>query len=236
GTELSKDSILSLHFEKVGGIDQWKQLRSYYVKQSSFFAPAFLPPHKRSLGDQSIGYKNVFCQWPNLQRVEMYDNNGQLGRAFVTTHNEAKMYDYNLGKEHILPEEFSKEVLYNSSLHHIGATLHLLRAHEKDSIEYNGEIVFGGKRCHMFRINIYSPSTSNTKLVIYLDVDTYLIHATSNTKSIEKHKIYSDYQNVDGFVVPHTNVSYDKGVIFEEYKILKTEINSEVDNLLFEIW
>lgn len=234
---LEGDTILHLHFEKAGGIEQWKQLESYYIQKSSFFAPVFLPPHERSLDDHSLGYTKVYFQYPHHYRAEMYDSNGEPSITFLTNHKEAKMYMHSSANEQMLPKEYRQSVLFWNPLHSIGVTKYILSAYEKNSIEYNGKIEAYGRKCYMFSLSLDFPDIpSDTKFIVYLDAETHMPHATTNTRSPSKHKLYADYRSVNGFMIPYTNFSYDKDILFEEYKIIEAEINGDMDDLMFEIW
>jgi len=234
---LELDSILNLHFEKAGGIDNWKNLKTYYLQQSRFFVPIHRPIHERTLGDHSTGYKKIYYQYPNQERTEFYYDTNKLSSTFIINRNEAKRYIYSHMNEMILPEDYRKAALNTNSLHRIGPTLRLLNAHEDGKTQYNRKIEAYGKLCHMFIITDDENPFAKGDFIVYIDTVTHLIHATATTAPFQsKHKLYTDYRKVDGLIIPHNNSSYDKGILFEEYLIQEININGTIDNSLFSIW
>ncbi|MEM8970244.1 MAG: hypothetical protein AAGE93_27765 [Bacteroidota bacterium] len=234
--KLERDSILLLHFGKAGGLHQWKQLKSYYIKRSSLTTSPLNPSHERSLDSYSTGYTNIYFQDPDQYRDELYKDGRGAIHTFITNRDESKLFRHNIERETILPSIYHESILYSHHIHSIGVTPILLSAYEKDSLEYEGIVDAYGKICYMFFSTVKNPVGNNSRLVVYIDVITNLVHATTTTSPKVRHKLYTDYRDVDGFMVPHTNTSYDNGTLLEEYKILEARINQPIDNLLFEVW
>lgn len=234
--EAERDSILLLHFDKVGGIDQWQQLNTYYVKRSTLTTSHFLPPHERSFDDYSSGHTNTYFQAPDQRRDELYKDDKGATLTFITNRDKSMLFRHSIGKESILPEIYHKSVPYSQHLYSIGATPHLLSALKKDSLNYEGIVDAYGRQCYMFFSAVRNPARENLNLIIYIDVVTHLVHAVSSTSKELRYALYTDYKNVDGLVIPHTYTSYDDGVLHEEYKILEVKINQPLDDLLFQIW
>ncbi|WKN29768.1 hypothetical protein PZB74_12405 [Porifericola rhodea] len=231
------DSIVKLHFDKVGSIDKWKSLKTYYLQQSRFFAPIHRSPDERSLGDISSGYKKTYHKNPNFDRTEFYEDDGTLSSTHIFTNKEAKRFIYSHMEERIYPEEVRKAILITRSLHRLGPTLRLLKAYEEKKIKYNGLVDAYGKPCHMFILSDEENPYSNGDFIVYIDTTTNLIHATAITSPFTtKHKLYTDYQEVDGLMIPYKNSSYDKGILFEEYVIQEVKINVKMNDYLFKVW
>ena len=121
----------------------------------------------------------------------------------------------------------------NTRYYAIGPTLLMLEAAEKDEVAYEGLVEAYGKNCHRL---VFVAKGFIGKLIVYLDAETHLVHAASNINSPEKYKIYTDYQSVGGVTIPYKFSSYEKGDLYEEYRILEVEINEEMDDYLFSSW
>jgi len=231
--DAEKDSILRQHFEKTGGRDTWKHLKSYYVSQSYFSNFTYSHSNNSSLHNQlKVKLQNTFYQYPDKYRVEIYWD-GELQGTFLTNTKEAKGYNHLGRYEERYSETMQKLMLAMNQVYPLGPTPLILSATERDSIEYKGLVRIYDKDCYklMFKTKGFSG-----QFIVYLDEETYLVHASSNVDSPEKYKIYSDYRFVDGIKVPHKLTSYEKGEISEEFNILESEINKEIDEYIFTTW
>ena len=99
-----------------------------------------------------------------------------------------------------------------------------------DSVDYEGVVEAYGKTCHKLIF-----SSDEVELIVFLDVESYSLHALSSIDS-EKHKLYYDHRRVGDFVIPHRFHSYEEGELYEKYNILDVSINEELDRQLFENW
>lgn len=228
------DSLLELHFEEAGNRSQWKALKSYVVEDSSFFAPAFKPPHERSLGDESYGYTKTYYQSPNQYRIEYYENK-ELHDTFIVDKKRAESYRYDASLTQPLPDHARKYILFHQAFSIVGVTPYILRALNKGTIKYNGVIEAYGKTCDMLVLDFENPIAIG-KLKVYLDTTTHLAHAAAFDGKVDRYRLFTDYHNVEGLMIPHYSASYVKGALSEEDKMIDIKVNQPMDDQLFEVW
>ena len=224
------DAIVNFHFEKVGGKDAWKELKTYYIEQA-FFTNHESTSFTGSLQESTLELQKTYYRHPGQYRTEIYIK-GELTGTLLADTSEAKI---NMeGYEQILPNEDDEFLLNNTQLYAIGPTPLLLEAAEKGAIAYEGLVEAYGKDCHKL---VFAAEGFTGKLIVYLDTETYLIHAYGNTDEQQRyHKIYTNYQKVQDIVIPYKFLSYDKGQLYEEYTILKAQVNEEMDDYVFNVW
>ena len=85
------DSIVNLHFEKVGGIEIWKEFKTYCIAQSFFTNHESTSSNNSFLQSQlALWLQKTYYQHPDQYRVEHYKN-GELVATLITDSNEAKI-------------------------------------------------------------------------------------------------------------------------------------------------
>ena len=119
-------------------------------------------------------------------------------------------------------------------IYEIGLTPLLLDAYREKNVFYEGEVESYGKSCYQLILD--DEQFMKGQLVIFIDKDTHLIHSIKSISTPDKYKLYTDYRDVEGLILPHKVSSYSEGGRYDEYTILNININQDIDELLFEVW
>ena len=229
------DSILNLHFEEAGGREHWKQMTSCYAEQSYWTLPIDKPSSQWFIGDQLSKSQKRYYKHPDQYRCTVY-RDGKLGLATVISQGEAKFYVYRDKHEVAAPEPEQMKAIQALvfSTYLLGPTPLLLSAFENNVLVYEGEIEVYGKLCYKLVITDGLPLGGQA--LIYLDAETYRAYALVHAEAMDRHKIYNDYQKVNGLLIPHKISTYLQSAQYEEYTIDKIEINQAIDPSLFTVW
>ncbi len=231
--EMEADSILIRHLEVVGGKSNWQMIKSFYVSSSFFSNPDYLQSDNPAIQDLlTAKLKNTYYQHPDNYRIEIYEN-GELTGTFLMNAEGAKGYNHKGRYEESYSDKMCRLMMDINQLYTLGPTPLIMSASEAGSIEYDGLVQIYGKNCHKL---MFTANGLTGKFIVYLDAETYLIHASSNVNEPEKYKLYSDYRSVGKVKVPHNFSSYKRGEKYEEFKILNIEINNNMDEYLFSNW
>ncbi|MEK6479809.1 hypothetical protein WJR50_19865 [Catalinimonas sp. 4WD22] len=231
--DITLDTILHRHFRAVGGQEHWQQMKTCYAEQSYWAIPIYMPPHKRFLGDQLPKSKKLYYQHPDQYRMNIYREE-EPSTAFVVRQSDAKLYSYPAKHEEPLPERMKEVMARDFSLYLFGLTPLILSAYEDKSLAYEGKSEAYEKIC--YKLVITNGDLLEGRTFIYLDAETYRVHAFAHADDINKHKIYENYRSVDGLMLAHKISSYHQGERYEEYTIDKIEINQPLPPNLFTVW
>lgn len=235
--DITLDTVLHHHLEAMGGQQSWQQIKTCYAEQSYWAIPIDMPPHRRFLGDQMSKNQTNYYQYPDQFRGNVYSE-GELSTAIIVNHEEAKFYSYRSKHELVYPESDLERVkaihAFTFSTYLLGPTPLLISAYEDSSVVYHGQMEAYGKLCHKLVITNGLPLGGKT--LIYLDVETYWVHALVHEERIDRYKIYDDYQKVDGLFIPHNISSYHEGERYEEYTLYNIIVNQTLEASLFAKW
>jgi len=229
------DSILNLHFQRVGGKDAWQSINSYVLTQSGYqisFSPRSITDYgqKEKVKESP---KITYYQYPDNYRTE-YFTDGQKDFIGLITASETTLYflsgDVEFGSGMILPKEAHLDLLSSQPFHTIGPTHAFLLAMADKEMEYKGLVEAYGKVCHQIMVSGKSfKHTTN----LYFDAQSYLIHAISNVDPPQFYKLYADYRKVGGLMIPYSNTGYKEGKLIERSTTIEIKINQELDSNIF---
>lgn len=233
---LEMDSILNLHFKAVGGMNTWSQIKSYYIEKSGFQIP---------IGDSSItsiqyvehqlntSVHRIYYRYPEQYRIDVY-RGGDLKGTFIIKEGKSTGYNHMGEYEEKYPDEMHKKFLDSNKLTDLGPTLFILSAIEGDRIKYQGKVEAIEKQCYKF---IIKDEEADDESILYIDAQTYLVHATSSIDTPHKYAIFTDYQEVGGIKIPHKISAYDENKdefkLRGEYEIIEAKINERIEDFLF---
>ncbi|MEM9672878.1 MAG: hypothetical protein ACFB15_09985 [Cyclobacteriaceae bacterium] len=229
------DTILHRHFQAVGGLEQWQQIKTCYAEQSYWMIPVYMPPHKQFLGDQLPKNQKSYYQYPDQYRIAIY-REGEPSTATIVTQGETKFYSYRAKQETILPDPKYTKAVQEETFSSIvlGTIPLLLSAYQDSAIAYQGVMKAYDRSCHKLVIAHGLPKGG--RAFVYLDTETHLVHAFVYANHTDLYKIYDEYREVDGLLIPHHIDYYQEDELVGEYTIDKIEINRPIDPVAFTVW
>lgn len=233
--EMTVETLLQKHLDAVGGQESWQKLKTIYAEQSYWAIPIDLPAHQRFLGDHMPKKQKSFYKCPDQYRIAIF-REGEPTTATIVNGGETRFYIYRTKQEATLPNpEYTKAVQKATfSFLLMGPSPALLTAYEDSVLVYQGKVEAFDKLCYKLVITDGLPTGGQAS--IYLNAETFKIHAVRHADHEDLHKVYDDYRKVDGLLIPHRISYYQKEALFGEYKIDKIKINQSMDSSLFTMW
>jgi outer membrane lipoprotein-sorting protein len=213
----SVDEILNQYFENTGGKERWTSLNGMKMTGKMF--------------GQGMEFPGIlYMQRPNLQRIEIDIQGKQLIQAYDG--ETAWWINPFMGGEDPQPmpaemaEEVTKEQFEDDFLNY---------ADKGHTVEYVGTEEVEGAECHVLKL------TKATGEVEFHLFDTeYMVPIMERTpieegpmKGQMAETSMSDYQEVDGLMLPHYIATKVNGQVVQAITIESIELDPEFDAALF---
>jgi hypothetical protein len=225
---LDVHSVVNLYFDQIGGLSNWQELKSYRMTQSYFSNHPVLNNGQSFLEKSTeLEMVNTFFSDSQYFRIEYINQGVQAGVVLM----DGKDSRFLVGSFENTMANYHPTG--NTHYYAIGPSYLLAQAAAVDSVVYEGVVEAHGKTCHKL---VFPAEEMRGKLIVFLDAETYQLHASSNINSEEKYKLYYDHRTVGDFVIPYSFHSYEEGELYEKYNVLDLSINENLDRQLFESW
>lgn len=211
------DDILSTYFENIGGADNWKALNTTRAEG------------KMSQGGMEfIGI--IYSKRPNLQRMEIDIQGQQMIQAYD---GEVAWWinPFMGGSEpQQMPAEMAEEVTSQTF-----EDAFIDYAEKGHTVEYIGEQEIDGAPCYELKLT----KKSGEEEFFYFDTE-YMVPIMQKTmikagptKGQAMETYLSNYEEVDGFIMPMYIETRMNGAAQFSITITKMEFNIEVDDAMF---
>lgn len=213
----SVDDILSQYFENTGGLEKWKALES--MKMSGTM---------EGQGMQFPG--TLYMMQPNLQRIEI----NVQGKQMVQAYDGVTAWWINpfMGSEEAQPmpaemaEEMTSEQFEDDFIDY---------AEKGHTVEYVGTEEVEGAECHVLKL-----TKENGDVEYHLFDTEYMVPIMERTpveegpmKGQMAETSLSDYQEVDGMMLPHYIATKINGQTMQAITIESIELNPSLEKSLF---
>ncbi|MEL6656511.1 MAG: hypothetical protein AAFY48_01375 [Bacteroidota bacterium] len=216
-TDISVDEIVDVYLENIGGVDNWKALTSMRMEA------------KMSQG--GMEFPGVMIQAPpNKQRMEINISGQQMVQAYDG--ETAWWINPFMGATDAQPmpdemsEDFTKETFESDFIDY---------AEKGHELEYVGDVEVDGVVCHEVKLT----KEDGTEEFHYFDPE-YMIPIMQKTvistgqmagQAVETY--LSDYEEVDGLMIPKFIESKMNGATQFALTVTKVELNVDVDDETF---
>lgn len=229
GTLQSQDleTILHKYYEKSGGIENWKSLKSviYCGKNKAVEDMMF------GKGDFEYSYHikinrkesnaEIFERWLSINEKHTQD-------TFSTCYNGE---NYWIQGTHKTPQSFIDYAPIYGSFVRLSDPSLLLSA---DSIKWEGRKIIRvdeeNRESYVIKLFLRSGRT----VIYFIDTNSYVLNGSSLDLPNATLTVYSDYRLIDELSFPFREVTLKKGEIIGEWKLDKILINRSVPDYIFE--
>lgn len=211
------DEIIANYLENTGGVDKWKSLKS--MKMIG----------KMSM--QGMEFQGaVYEAKPNFQRVEVDVQGMQIVQAYDG--ETAWMINPMAGnlEPQKMPEEMSEEFTSNEF-----ESEFIDYAKKGHTVELTGEEEVDGVKCHVLKLTKKSGDVESH----YFDSENFvpiMIKTSVKTgpaKGQSAETFLSDYQEVDGLMIPFYIETKMNGQSLQKIVVVEAEINPELEANFF---
>lgn len=215
--DISADDIVSTYLENIGGVDNWKALTSVRMEAK--------------MSQMGMEFPGVMIQAPpNKQRMEINIQGQQMVQAYDG--ETAWWINPFMGATDAQPmpdemsEEFVKEKFESEFIDY---------KEKGHTIEYLGDVEVDGVMCHEVKLT----KEDGTEEFHYFDPEYMIpimqksIISTGQMAGQAVETYLSDYEEVDGLIMPKSIESKMNGATQFALTVTKVELNVEVEDATF---
>lgn len=216
------DAILSKYFENTGGLENWRKLKSMKMMGKAAFGNQEFP-FEMNLKHPAMLRLNVDIQGQKL--VQASDGTiAWMINPFQGGTEPQKLPD-DLAKE-FLDQKFESEFVDYKK-----------KGHE---VTLEGEQEIDGVKC--FKVKLVKNKNNDKEDVTeyhYFDKENYVPIMVSSfarsgpNKGVESNQYFSDYQEVNGYVLPFFMETKVNGQTFQKMTFTSYVLNNQVDDSIF---
>lgn len=215
--DLNADKIIDTYLENIGGVDNWKALTSMRMEAK--------------MSQMGMEFPGVMIQAPpNKQRMEINIQGQQMVQAYDG--ETAWWINPFMGATDAQPmpaemaTEFTKETFEDDFIDY---------AKKGHAIEYTGDVEVDGVLCHEVKMTKEDGSEEfhyfDPEYMIPIMTKTILDSGQMKGQAVETY--LSDYEEVDGLMIPKFIESKVNGATQFALTVTKVDLNIEVDDTLF---
>lgn len=213
--------VLQKYLEAVGGSDKISSINSYY-QHEVFSSPSVDTSHSK-LKQRVTYYKLPYT------RYESYYDGNKVTVAFLFPRGYKMPYLSEKEVFKIRDKKSVKGKMMLDLLNHLGGARYIVKAIEEKTISFSDTVEIEGKLYYKFTVNLQDP------LNFYFNANTYLLERYDSDSNSDWYAVYSDFENVDGLVVPTimTRNKTNNDVAYEKYELAMLDINTFIPDTYF---
>lgn len=202
---LDVQSVVNRYFDQIGGLNNWQNLQSYRITQSYYSNHPVMNAGQSFLQKSTeLNVTNTFFSSTGHFRMEQIKQGIKEGVVLMNERDIRLL----VGSFETTLENYHPTG--GTHYYAIGPSYLLALAAEMDGVVYEGVVEAHGKTCHRL---VFPAEEMRGKLIVFLDAETYQLHASSNINSEEKYKLYYDHRTVGDFVIPFSFHSYEERAV-----------------------
>ena len=212
--------ILAAVVNAHGGWEKIKDVTSVVSKGQAKIA---------QMGGLEMGIK-VYSLYPDKLRQDMITPQGDMSVLF---NGESAFMDSPMGSQPLPPEMVVS--LKDSTFRDVIPLLQNLTNNDIP-IQYSGTEELDENVVSVLLLT--QPSGESLKIYVSNETNLILKYAFQETEmgtSMDKETIFSDYRDVDGIQIAFNVIQHVNGELYTESRLTSVEINSELDESLFEV-